>query len=154
MTQNASFDTGTTFNQSTTPYPELVKSKHLLMAIVEGKMIQTMVNGEWVDLRNPLESIAMGFIAKLRVKPDVIQINGHDVAVPEQEPLPLDTIYYVPDLSNPVKTGCVRVLRWKGSVNDYDNLNSGLIHLNPANALKHTQAILSLTKLKHKVSRD
>jgi len=151
MTQNTSFDAGTTCNTSTTPYPELVKSKHLLMAIAEGKTIQTMVSGEWVDLRNPLESIARGFIAKLRVKPDVIQINGHDVAVPEQEPLPYGTTYCFPNISNPYS--CDTMI-WTGSDDDYDNLESGLVHLEYEDAIKHAEAIVSFTKLKHKISRD
>lgn len=51
------------------PYPLLAKSAHLLKAIVDAKVIEYNLNGEWVFLKNPLESINRGFIAKLRIRP-------------------------------------------------------------------------------------
>ena len=76
------------------------------------------------------------------LKKCTVNINGHDVPSPERYPLFLDTPYYIPSLSNVNKpTRCI----WKGLDSDYKLLYSGIVHLSGASAIKHAEALVSLT---------
>ena len=71
-----------------------------------------------------------------------LNINGHLVPAPEREPLPYGTTYYTPLLLDGKATTCA----WYDDQTDHRLLNSGLIHLTKEAALKHAQALISISK--------
>ena len=79
---------------------------------------------------------------KTKPKAAQLNINGHLVPAPEREPLPYGTTYYTPLLLDGKAATCA----WYDDQTDHHRLNSGLIHLTKEAALKHAQALISISK--------
>jgi hypothetical protein len=103
---------------------------------------------EWVsiDPKWLLSEIVKGFIDPkcVRVKPDVILINDHEVPYPCREALKVGTEYWYVALAtsnNPVVHAY-----WDDDSFDEVALSRGVVHLTKGAALKHAEALLSFTK--------
>lgn len=71
-------------------------------------------------------------------------INGIDVK-PEQMPLKNGQAYYVPTIHLSSPSSCVHV--WRDNTTDNILLKNGLVHLKKENAILHSEALISLTRL-------
>lgn len=120
------------------PYAEI------LIAIAEGKEIEHKhLCGNWVTIHcdNILKQLETIEPSQLRVKQEIIIINGITITTPEREPLKLGQTYYVPNL-------CGSTDEWEWNNNYYDNLwlKSGIIHLTKEDAFTHQNMLLSFTQ--------
>lgn len=123
-----------------TPHPQA----DILRAIADGKLIQRFhpQKDRWEKSEFPLNDIVHGY--KLRIKPETITINGHEVPCPVREPLEYQDGYYVPCVSNKERFA---IFSWRPSCGDDSRLLSlGLIHLTPEAAIAHAEALLSFTR--------
>lgn len=120
-----------------TPHPQA----DILRAIADGKPIEgRYLNSPWVVLQDPFNAKDWEF----RIKPETININGHEVPCPVQEPLKDGQEFYVADgtqIGNPV------LLRWSPISEAMQGwFECGLIHLTKEAAIAHTEALLSFTR--------
>lgn len=95
--------------------------------------------GKWKDLQSePGWHNDMVY----RRKPDVIKVGNLEFPKPESAPPPQDTTYYYPSTFE-----CkVSSTRWYGTSYDLFRLSHGMVHLTQGAAMKHLNAILSLTQ--------
>jgi hypothetical protein len=84
-----------------------------------------------------------------RRKPQTININGHEVPEPYRGEMKEYQPYYTPDLFD-----CgddywenYHDRQWQNDIYDNVAMKNGLVHLTEAAAIKHAEALLSLTKL-------
>jgi hypothetical protein len=118
----------------------------ILRAIADGKQIQARhigyETGVWQTVAHPL--VFIGDCAReLRIKPETININGHEVPEPVWEPLINGERFFMPNLrfDSPVVEH-----RWTGGTYDIQALERGLIHLTKDAAIAHAEALLSFTR--------
>lgn len=78
-----------------------------------------------------------------------ININGHEVPEPYRGKMKEGQIYFSPEISD-----CgddywedYSDLQWEDSLHDNVAMKNGLVHLNKAAAIKHTEALLSFTSI-------
>lgn len=124
-----------------TPHPQA----EILRALADGKMIQRFhpTKDRWKKSKFPLNDIVHGY--KLRIKPETITINGHEVPAPEREPLEKGQEYCSPDFKYPGE--CLYdQLDWTGDGLDVARLKAGVIHLTKEAAISHAEALLSFTR--------
>jgi hypothetical protein len=81
-----------------------------------------------------------------KLKPEYIQINGHDVPVPVKKPLSIGEKYWFVDTYRMPEQ--VFSYTWNGSSVDFRLLSNGLIHLTKEAMLEHRAALLSFTREK------
>lgn len=96
---------------------------------------------EWKDL---VDHAIWRIDCEYRRKPKTININGHEVPEPVREPLKMQEIYYAAYLfsrDEPVST------IWSGASFDTYCLENGLVHVSKEAAIKHTEALLSFTRI-------
>ena len=115
----------------------------ILRAIADGKMIQRFqpTKNRWEKSEFPLNDIVHGY--KLRIKPETININGHEVPAPVREPLKRGQTYWLVRCCSTVGS---ESQTWHGDPQDFLWLKNGLIHLHHKNADAHTEALLSFTR--------
>jgi len=124
----------------------------ILRAIADGKTIQTRyVASDWFDVE---PNKALVFLAtncdssKIRIKPETLLINSHEVHEPVREPLKDGQAYWVPDLRyyGNNNNGDVDNFLWSGRTCDLQRLAAGVIHLTKEAAIAHAEALLSFTR--------
>lgn len=119
------------------------KHAEILRAIADGKTIEARrIGSDWETIANPLVVIANP-IWVLRIKPETITINGHEVPRPVREPLRYGQIYYTPRINNEV---LYAELKWNDDNIDRRLLERGLIHTRKESAIAHAEALLSFTR--------
>ena len=77
-----------------------------------------------------------------RLKPNFIDINGHQVPEPVREPLECRTDYFIADISGIFTP----MARWRGNPDDLARLSKGIIHMTEEAADAHIAALLSFTQ--------
>ena len=121
----------------------------ILKAVAEGKTVQTLeanVNpvlpGVWTDItaEEALAAISVETYAPedMRVKPDTVIINGHEVLAPLREAPTCGTEYYHVSRS---KTFTKYV--WRNSVMDYNFLDMGVVFLSKEDAAAYVKALFN-----------
>ena len=72
-----------------------------------------------------------------------ININGHEVPLPEREAPQAGTKYFSPLFA---RVGGVWSYKWTGGVSDKLLLSAGMVHLTEEAAEKHAEALASFTR--------
>ncbi|WP_418132369.1 hypothetical protein [Morganella morganii] len=93
------------------------------------------------DKWNPMSDVFFQTHREYRLKPRFIDINGHQVPEPVQEPLEYGTDYCVVVLDG------IDYQRWCDDEDDENLLKQGLIHLTKEAAEAHIAALLSFTQI-------
>lgn len=119
----------------------------ILRAIADGKTVQmrNALRGSqvWTDEPTPFEYLSDDRF-EWRVKPETININGHEVPRPVREPLTEDQDFYVVAVTQIRRPRC---FRWNPDSDVMQSwLKRGLIHLTEAAAIAHAEALLSFTR--------
>ena len=121
----------------------------ILKAVAEGKTIQALeanvdpdLPSVWTDIAAE-EALAAALEETyapedLRVKPDTVVINGHEVIAPAREVLSRGTEYYHVSRSNTF-TKYV----WRNSVMDYNFLDMGVVFLSKEDAAAYVNAVFN-----------
>ena len=121
----------------------------ILKAVAEGKTIQALeanvdpdLPSVWTDIAAE-EALAAALEETyapedLRVKPDTVVINGHEVIAPAREVLSCGTEYYHVSRSNTF-TKYV----WRNSVMDYNFLDMGVVFLSKEDAAAYVKAMFN-----------
>lgn len=131
------------------PHPQA----EILRAIADGKTVQILnkniPSSLWQDID---EHETLGFILEgrregrsyeLRIKPETININGHELPAPVREPLEVGTPYWQPLIgSSKLEAAWV----WRAHEVDTFLLKRGLIQLTKEAAIAHAEALLSFTR--------
>lgn len=121
-----------------TPHPQA----EILRAIADGKTVQmSNKDYEWVDAG--LKCLVNYPTGAFRIKPETININGHEVPAPVREPLKRGQTYWLVRCCSTVGS---ESQTWHGDPQDFLWLKNGLIHLHHKNADAHTEALLSFTR--------
>lgn len=129
-----------------TPHPQA----DILRAIADGKTVQMRSTSayeanEWWEPGDILRYINDGH-HEFRIKPETININGHEVPAPVQEPLEKGQVYWLVRCCSTVGS---ESQTWNGDPHDFLWLKNGLIHLHHKAADAHTEALLSFTRRDH-----
>ena len=121
----------------------------ILKAVAEGKTIQALeanvdpaLPGVWTDITAE-EALAAVSTAThvpedMRVKPDTVVINGHEVLAPLREAPACGTEYYHASRS---KTFTKYV--WRNSVMDYNFLDMGVVFLSKEDVAVYVKAMFN-----------
>ena len=121
----------------------------ILKAVAEGKTIQVLeanadpdIPSVWTDItaETALAAIAVESYAPedMRVKPDIVVINGHEVLAPVREALPCGAEYYPASRS---KTALKFI--WANSAMDYNFLDMGVVFLSKEDAAAYVKALFN-----------
>lgn len=121
----------------------------ILKAVAEGKTVQALeanvdpdIPSEWTDItaETALAAITAEEYAPedMRVKPDTVIINGHEVLAPLREAPTCGTEYYHVSRS---KTFSKYV--WRNSVMDYNFLDMGVVFLSKEDAAAYVKAMFN-----------
>lgn len=81
---------------------------------------------------------------KYRRIPTTININGYEVPEPVRSPLKNGTMYYIP---NVYYSDMYNSYEWRGDLTDLALLKKGVVHLTEEDCVKHTEALLSFTRI-------
>lgn len=125
-----------------TPHPQA----DILLAVAFGKKVQAITVGDpydtWDDVSNPLEFIGdIGY--ELRIKPETLSINGHEVPCPVREPMEVGTEYWRVALEAP---GLCAMKIWGEDQYDALYLERRIAHIRVSDCEKHAEALLSFTR--------
>ncbi len=121
----------------------------ILKAVAEGKTIQSLkanadpnIPDVWTDItaEEALASVSTATYAPkdMRVKPDTVVINGHEVLAPLRSAPTCGTEYYYASRS---KTALKYV--WAGSAMDYNFLDMGVVFLSKEDAAAYVKAVFN-----------
>ena len=121
----------------------------ILKAVAEGKTIQALeavvdpyFPDVWTDITadDALDDISEETYTTedMRVKPDTVTINGHEVLAPLREAPICGTEYYYASRS---KTALKYV--WAGSAMDYNFLDMGVVFLSKEDAAAYVKALFN-----------
>lgn len=121
----------------------------ILKAVAEGKAVQWLeanadpnIHGVWTDITaEEALLVVAGESYKpedMRVKPDTVVINGHEVMAPVCEALPCGTQYYCTSRSKTSPR-----YAWRDSVMDYDFLDRGVVFLSKEDAAAYVNAVFN-----------
>lgn len=121
----------------------------ILKAVAEGKTVQTLetdvdldILGVWTDItaEEALIDVTAETYAPedMRVKPDTVIINGHEVLAPLREAPACGTEYYNASRS---KTSLKYV--WRNSAMDYNFLDMGVVFLSKEDAAAYVKALFN-----------
>lgn len=125
-----------------TPHPHA----ELLIAIAEGKQMQfERVSGTFIDVSG-LDVLFWLHCkpSKVRIKPSIITINGHEFPEPLRAPPEDGTEYWIVSLTNAPAPGWP--MCWRGDEADWRWLKTGLCQATKQGAIDCTKALLSLVK--------
>ena len=127
----------------THPYSIILKS------VAEGKNVQVLeanvdpdIPSVWTDIT--AEAALAAITAEtytpedMRVKPDTVVINGHEVLAPMREALSCGTEYYPASRS---KTALKFI--WANSAMDYNFLDMGVVFLSKEDAAAYVKALFN-----------
>ena len=121
----------------------------ILKAVAEGKTVQALeanvdpgIPSVWADIT---AEVALASVSAetytpedMRVKPDTVIINGHEVLSPLREAPTCGTEYYYASRS---KTALKYV--WAGSAMDYNFLDMGVVFLSKEDAAAYVKALFN-----------
>ena len=121
----------------------------ILKAVAEGKTIQSLeanvdpyIPDVWTDItaEEALASVSAETYAPedMRVKPDTVIINGHEVLAPLRSAPTCGTEYYYASRS---KTALKYV--WAGSAMDYNFLDMGVVFLSKEDSAAYVKALFN-----------
>ena len=121
----------------------------ILKAVAEGKTVQALeanvdpaIPGVWTDItaEEALTAVSAATYAPedMRVKPDTVIINGHEVLAPLREAPTCGTEYYHVSRS---KTFTKYV--WRNSVMDYNFLDMGVVFLSKEDVVAYVKAMFN-----------
>ena len=121
----------------------------ILKAIAEGKTVQVLeanvdpaIPGVWTDItaEEALTAVSTATYTPeyMRVKPDTVIINGHEVLAPLREAPTCGTEYYHVSRS---KTFTKYV--WRNSVMDYNFLDMGVVFLSKEDVAAYVKALFN-----------
>ena len=121
----------------------------ILKAVAEGKTIQALeanvdpdIPSVWTDItaEEALAAVTAETYAPedMRVKPDTVIINGHEVLSPLREAPDCGTEYYYASRS---KTALKYV--WAGSAMDYNFLDMGVVFLSKEDSAAYVKAVFN-----------
>lgn len=121
----------------------------ILKAVAEGKTVQALednadpdIPGVWTDItaEDALAAVTAETYAPedMRVKPDTVIINGHEVLAPLREAPACGTEYYNASRS---KTSLKYV--WRNSAMDYNFLDMGVVFLSKEDAAAYVKALFN-----------
>lgn len=124
---------------------------HILKAVAEGKTVQVLeanvdpnLPSVWIDITadDALADISEETYTPedMRVKPDTVVINGHEVMAPLREAPACGTEYYNASRS---KTSLEYV--WRNSAMDYNFLDMGVVFLSKEDAAAYVKALFNPT---------
>lgn len=94
------------------------------------------------DKWNQMSDVFFQTHREYRLKPNFIDINGHQVPEPVREPLECRTDYFIADIGGIVTP----MARWRGNPDDLARLSKGIIHMTEEAADAHIAALLSFTQ--------
>lgn len=119
-----------------------------LIAIAEGKNLQIKSPSQgWIELSSDgfFEILLHKNVCKknIRVKPDLIKINGFEFSKPLSKAPEKGTSYYVPCMDG--SNFLCRHHTWTGKNSDWRFLKRGLVHLDEYDAAIHTKALIRFT---------
>lgn len=121
----------------------------ILKAVAEGKTVQALepvvdpdIPGVWIDITAEVALAAVSAETyapeDMRVKPDTVIINGHEVLAPLREAPACGTEYYHASRS---KTALKYI--WAGSAMDYNFLDMGVVFLSKEDAAAYVKAVFN-----------
>ena len=121
----------------------------ILKAVAEGKAVQVLeanvdpdLPGVWVDITadDALADISEGSYdpEDMRVKPDTVIINGHEVLAPLREAPACGTEYY-----HVSRSKSFTKYIWRNSVMDYNFLDMGVVFLSKEDAAAYVKALFN-----------
>ena len=121
----------------------------ILKAVAEGKTIQTLeanvdpdIPGVWTDItaEEALTAVSVETYAPedMRVKPDTVIINGHEVLAPLREAPTCGTEYY-----HVSRSKSFTKYVWRSSVMDYNFLDMGVVFLSKEDAAAYVKAMFN-----------
>lgn len=124
--------------------------KEVFQALADGKEIEVKVLigdaaqvWQTVTAFKVCELISTEFdVARFRIKPETVTINGRKVPKPETEAPKIGKIYYCASV---FYEGGYDVSRWDGDTADERLLQRGLVHLTKEAAIAHAEALISFT---------
>lgn len=122
---------------------------HILKAVAEGKTVQVLeanvdpdLPSVWIDITadDALADISEETYTpeEMRVKPDTVIINGHEVLVPVREALSCGIEYYHVSRS---KTSLKYI--WRNAAMDYNFLDMGVVFLSKEDAEDYGKALFN-----------
>lgn len=114
-----------------------------LRAALDGKAVQwrSKDNGPewpWSDAESFAKDaviLSQPWHYEVRIKPDVIIVNGIEVPAPEKTELPDGTTYWVADVGE--EECCSSGIIWVGDKSDKRWLSYGIVHTSPKAAAAH-----------------
>ena len=121
----------------------------ILKAVAEGKTIQALeavvdpyFPDVWTDItaEEALASVSTATYAPkdMRVKPDTVIINGHEVLAPLREAPACGTGYY-----HAVRSKTALKYVWRDSERDYNFLDMGVVFLSKEDAAAYVKAVFN-----------
>ncbi|WP_368899752.1 hypothetical protein [Morganella morganii] len=94
------------------------------------------------DKWNQMSDVFFQTHREYRLKPNFIDINGHKVPEPVREPLEVNNLLWIADITQPN----AEQLMWTGHTSDILMLERGILHLTKEAAEAHIAALLSFTQ--------
>ena len=121
----------------------------ILKAVAEGKTIQSLeanvdpyIPDVWTDItaEEALASVSTATYAPedMRVKPDTVVINGHEVPAPLREAPACGTEYY-----HVTRSKIYVKYVWRNSAMDYNFLDMGVVFLSKEDAAAYVKAMFN-----------
>ena len=121
----------------------------ILKAVAEGKIIQWLeanddpdIPGVWIDITAEEALLVVSGESykpeEMRVKPDTVIINGHEVLAPLREAPTCGTEYYHASRS---KTSLKYI--WRNAAMDYNFLDMGVVFLSKEDAAAYVKALFN-----------
>lgn len=122
---------------------------HILKAVAEGKAVHWLeanadpnIPGVWTDITAEEALLVVAGESykpeEMRVKPDTVVINGHEVMAPVREALPCGTQYYCISRSKTSPR-----YAWRDSAMDYNFLDAGVVFLSKEDAEDYVEALFN-----------
>lgn len=115
----------------------------ILRAIADGKQMRMRVGSITVNVTGDEALKYMLEGQDISIKPETININGHEVPAPVREPLELGKMYLFVHFWD---DAVVSEVAWSGDRVDRHRLKLGLIHSTKEAAIAHAEALLSFTR--------
>lgn len=119
---------------------------HILRALADGKQGQLRIAGAWGSCQASeiLLAIYNGEPPDVfRIKPETIDINGHEVPAPLRVAPKIGDLVYVP---NVFTVQLCQWMTWDGAPSEF--LDRGIFHSSKEAAIAHARALLSFTEQK------
>jgi len=115
----------------------------ILRAIADGKQMRMRVGSITVNVTGDEALKYMLEGQDISIKPETININGHEVPAPVREPLELGKMYLFVHFWD---DAVVSEVTWSDDRVDRHRLKWGLIHSTKEAAIAHAEALLSFTR--------